>query len=84
MDFNISPPKNITNLFGNWLMGVNKKERAETRVGRYKICAMIIFLTERNKILLCRLSHWPQIESIRGPSYNQRTSDKKCILGATG
>jgi hypothetical protein len=30
MAFNISPPKNITNLFGNWLMGVNKKERAQT------------------------------------------------------
>jgi hypothetical protein len=29
MSFNISPPKNITNLFGNWLEGVEKrKEKA--------------------------------------------------------
>jgi hypothetical protein len=33
MSFNISPPKNITNLFGNWLEGVEKKERAQIRVG---------------------------------------------------
>jgi hypothetical protein len=29
MAFSLSPPKNITNLFGNWLVGVNKKEKAQ-------------------------------------------------------
>jgi hypothetical protein len=38
MTFNISPPKNITNLFGNWLVGVNKKEKAHIRVG---VCALL-------------------------------------------
>jgi hypothetical protein len=29
MAFSLLPPKNITNLFGNWLAGVNKQERAQ-------------------------------------------------------
>jgi hypothetical protein len=33
MTFSISPPKNIKNLFGNWLTGVPKKEKAYIRVG---------------------------------------------------
>jgi hypothetical protein len=37
MTFSISPPKNIKNLFGNWLMGVPKKEKAYIRVG---VCAL--------------------------------------------
>jgi fructose-specific phosphotransferase system IIC component len=36
MAFNISPPKNITNLFEKWLVGVEKK--AEIRVG---VCALL-------------------------------------------
>ena len=31
--FNIYPPANITNLFGNWLNGVAKKDRVHIRVG---------------------------------------------------
>jgi hypothetical protein len=38
MAFSLSPPKNITNLFGNWLVGVNKKEKAQIRVGA---CAVL-------------------------------------------
>jgi hypothetical protein len=35
---NISPSKNIINLFGNWLEGVEKKERAQIQVG---VCALL-------------------------------------------
>jgi hypothetical protein len=35
--FNISPLKNITNLFGNWLAGVFKQEKAQIRVGFYDL-----------------------------------------------
>jgi hypothetical protein len=35
---NINPPGNITNLFGNWMNGVHKKEKAHTRVG---VCALL-------------------------------------------
>jgi hypothetical protein len=33
MTFNIRPPVNITNLFGNWLNGVAKKDKGHIRVG---------------------------------------------------
>ena len=36
--FNITPPKNTANLFGNWLNGVNKRDKAHIRVG---VCALI-------------------------------------------
>jgi hypothetical protein len=38
MAFNIIPPTNITNLFGNWLAGVAKKDKAQIRVG---VCALL-------------------------------------------
>ena len=31
--FNITPPTGINNLFENWLHGVEKKEKAQIRVG---------------------------------------------------
>jgi len=36
--FNIPPPANVTNMFGNWLNGVDKKNKAYVRVG---ICALV-------------------------------------------
>ena len=36
--FNIKPPSDITNLFGGWLAGVSKKEKAQIRVGA---CALL-------------------------------------------
>jgi hypothetical protein len=33
LSFNLAPPKNITNLFDNWLTGVVKNERAQIQVG---------------------------------------------------
>ena len=38
MAFNIHPPNNIKNLFGNWLRGVEKKLKAQIRVG---VCALL-------------------------------------------
>jgi hypothetical protein len=38
MTFGLAPPKNITNLFGNWLKGIPKKDLILLRVG---VCAMI-------------------------------------------
>jgi cellulose synthase/poly-beta-1,6-N-acetylglucosamine synthase-like glycosyltransferase len=59
MAFNIIPPANITNLFGNWLAGVEKKDKVQIRVG---ICGllwaityqMITSLTIQNLLFLCR------------------------------
>jgi hypothetical protein len=38
MTFNIPPPANVSNLFGNWLNGVTKKNKGHIRVG---VCALL-------------------------------------------
>jgi hypothetical protein len=38
MTFGLAPPKNITNLFGNWLKGIPKNDLILIRVG---VCAII-------------------------------------------
>jgi hypothetical protein len=38
MTFGLAPPKNITNLFGNWLKGIPKNDLVQIRVG---VCAII-------------------------------------------
>ena len=36
--YNIPPPSNITNMFGNWLNGVDKKTKTMIRIGVPAIC----------------------------------------------
>jgi hypothetical protein len=36
--YNIPPPSNITNMFGNWLNGVPKKDKEHIRIGVSAIC----------------------------------------------
>ena len=38
MAFNIKPPNDTSNLFGNWLRGVSKTEKVQIRVG---VCALL-------------------------------------------
>ena len=38
MAFNLTPPNNITHLFGNWLRGVSKTDKVPIRVG---VCALL-------------------------------------------
>jgi hypothetical protein len=38
MTFSLAPQKNITNLFGNWLSGIAKKDLVQIRVG---VCAVL-------------------------------------------
>jgi hypothetical protein len=38
MTFGISPPTTVSNLFGNWLANIPKKELMQVRVG---VCAII-------------------------------------------
>src|SRR4051812_11349264 len=47
--YNITPPTNITNMFGNWLNGMNKKNKARIRVGVSALCWSI--WTSRNSII---------------------------------
>ena len=49
--FNISPPTGITNMFGNWLNGIDKKTKAHIRIGvsdlfgKYAIVVTMLCLT---------------------------------------
>jgi hypothetical protein len=36
--FNISPPTNVTNMFDNWLNGVDKNDKARIRIGVSALC----------------------------------------------
>jgi hypothetical protein len=36
--FNIPPPSNITNMFGNWLNGIDKKTKAKICIGVLALC----------------------------------------------
>jgi hypothetical protein len=38
MTFSLAPPKNVTDLFVNWLAGIHKKEVMQIRVG---VCAIL-------------------------------------------
>ena len=38
MSFGLAVPKNITNLFGNWLKGMDKKDLKQVRMG---VCAVL-------------------------------------------
>jgi hypothetical protein len=62
MTFNIIPPSNVTNLFGNWLNGVTKKEKGLLELvyvlfcGLYGLYVMISSREVTHHILL--LVHW--------------------------
>jgi hypothetical protein len=47
--YNIPPPTNITNMFGNWLNGVDKHDKARIRIGVSALCWSI--WTCRNNII---------------------------------
>ena len=67
--YNIPPPSNITNMFGNWLNGVNKKDKIYIRIGVSAICWSI--WTSRNDIIFNKqkgtkflqviAAHWIQL-----------------------
>jgi hypothetical protein len=76
--YNIPPPSNITNMFGNWLNGIDKKDKARIRIGVSALCWSI--WTSRNNIVfkkqtgtnflqVIRLAaHWIQLWSYLLPA----------------
>jgi hypothetical protein len=84
LTFNISPPMDITNLFGNWLAGIPKKFKTQIRVGA---CAIlwtiwntrndIIFNNAKNcsfMQVIKMATHW-----IRMWSYLQHTEQRQAL-----
>jgi hypothetical protein len=70
LTYNLPPPANVTNMFGNWLNGVNKQDKARIRIGISAVCWSI--WTTRNGIIfnkqtgtnflqvIRRATHWIQ------------------------
>jgi hypothetical protein len=53
--FNIPPPTNVTNMFGNWLNGVHKKDKSRIHLG---ICALMWAMWNcRNNVVLNKCSN---------------------------
>jgi hypothetical protein len=84
MTFGLTPPKNITNLFGNWLKGIPKNDLVQIRVG---VCAVIwtIWNTRNDHIfnskkksnflqVIPMVTHW-----IRTWSYLQQEEQREAM-----
>jgi hypothetical protein len=52
LSYNIPPPSNVTNMFGNWLNGVPKTDKKKIRIGVSAIYWSI--WTSRNDIIFDR------------------------------
>jgi hypothetical protein len=75
--FNTPPPTNIRNMFGNWLNGVDKKIKAQIRIGlwcgQFGIAVMMLFLTKQVMLNFCRLFTRLRTRSTVGLFSCQRT-----------
>jgi hypothetical protein len=93
MAFNIPPPSNITNMFGNWLNGVAKKDKVHIRVG---VCALLWAIWNvRNDYIFNRKSfpsflqvvplatHWIHMWSYLQPAEERQAMDIGCNRLAT-
>ena len=90
MSFNLSPPKNITNLFGNWLKGIPKKNLNLIRVG---VCACLwalwnvrndcVFNKQKNTSFLQVIplaTHWIRTWSYLQLVENRLAMDSGCNI----
>jgi hypothetical protein len=88
MTFNLAPPKNVTNLFGNWLKDIPKKEFLQIRVG---VCAIVwamwnvrkdfIFKKPRTPTFLQVIPlaiHWIRMWSYLQPVEDRQDMDSGC------
>jgi hypothetical protein len=93
MTFNIPPPSSITNLFGNWLKGVTKKDKGLVRVG---VCALLwaIWIVRNDFIfnkksypsflqVIPLVTHWIHMWSYLQPAGQRQDMDTGCNRLAT-
>jgi hypothetical protein len=87
--FGLTPPKNVTNLFGNWLKRIPNNDVIEVRweyallFGPYGTPGMTWFLTNQKKMLFCKLFLWLPTGFVYGPISNKRSSEMRWIMGVT-
>jgi hypothetical protein len=81
--FNILPSKNIMNLFGKWLNGIDKSVWVFVHFfGQYEIVKMMLFLTIRIMLIFCRSSTRLFIGLAYGPFSYRRNNGEIWILSA--
>jgi hypothetical protein len=87
MTFSLAPPKNVTNLFGNWLRVFRKKKSCKQE---WEFCAIVWAMWNLRNDFICNkrktpifygLFLWLSIRSVRGPISNQWRIDRTWILG---
>jgi hypothetical protein len=89
MALNLTPPLNISHLFGTWLNGVPKTEKIHIRVGTCTILWAIWhvrndFIFNKSRFhYFCKLFLWLSVGSVRGPISSLRSATRIWILGAT-
>ena len=72
---NLYPPRSVANIFGNWLHGVDSKERTIIRVAALAVI-WSLWLCRNDRFLMikihlsCRYFTDAQVCSVRGPHYN--------------
>ena len=89
MTFNITPPKDITNLFGNWLRGIDKSTLRSIRVG---VCAVLWAMWNvRNDLVFNKpkqpsflqviplITHWIRSWSYLQPVEQRHIMESGCI-----
>ena len=88
MSFNITPPKNVINLFGSWLNGIPKDELKKIRVG---VCAVLWAMwTVRNDFVFNKpkkssflqviplITHWIRSWSFLQPEAQRHVMESGC------
>jgi hypothetical protein len=86
--YNIPPPSNVTNMFGNWLNGVDKKTKARIRIGVSAICWSLwkcrnnlVFNRKENFHVLQVIhmaTHWIQLWAFLLPSDQRELMVARC------
>ena len=76
--YDLPPPTNITNMFGNWLNGVDKSSKARIRIGVSTLCWSIwqcrndVIFNKSNNFNILQVinmvAHWVQLWAFLLPS----------------
>ena len=87
--YNLPPPTNIKNMFGNWLNGVDTRTKSRIRIGVSALvwsiwnCRNDFIFNNKMGTISCRLFAWRFIGSIFGPTYFRWISGSLWLLVAT-
>jgi hypothetical protein len=87
--YNLPPPTNITNMFGNWLNGIPKADKTRICIGVSALCWSIwsyghVKITSRRILIFSRLFGWLCTRFIYGPTSSQWIIGSLWLMDATG